>query len=143
MKKKLIFLLDVFILIPTMLSACASDTFKDVAIGWIPESSYFVDYQVTGDKIKFRYSVCYYNNTLDRIDIGIAAKFNKKELRGWLKYESFFFGMDDDGDMKYETVNPKEKKNIVFCFEGDYLGGSVNRNLSFPEEIILVTKDTE
>ena len=143
MRKKMILLLDIFMFILIMLSGCTSDTTNDVVTGWIAKDSYFVDYKITGDKIKFRYSVCYYNDTLDPIDIGMAAKFNKRELRGWLKDENFFFGMDDDGNMKYETINPKEKKNIVFCFEGDYLGGSVNKNLSFPEEIILVAKDPE
>ena len=68
-------------------------------------------------------------------------KFIKKELDGWLRYEKFFIGTDDnDGLLKYGLIKPKEKTNIIYTFEGNYLGGTVNDTLSFPEELMTIEK---
>ena len=111
-------------------------------ISWSSEESYFVDYKIDNDKVMFRYSICFYNGTEEPVEVSLGAKFNSLELDGWFKCEdNFFEGLGEDGKHKYEVLNPKETKNIVFCFKGDYLGGEVNTNLSFPEEILPVFAD--
>lgn len=133
----------ILLIMPMILSSCInsySERSKDVALSWIPEESYFVDYEINGEKIKFRYSICFHNHTSEPTEIGICAKFNKRELNGWLRYEGFFIGDDNDGLLKYGLIKPKEKTNIVYTFEGDYLGGTVNENLSFPEELMTIEK---
>ena len=133
----------VIFIIPIILSSCInyySKQSNDVALSWNPEESYFVDYEINGEKIKFRYSICFHNHTSEPTEIGISAKFNKRELNGWLRYEGFFIGTDDRGILKYGLIKPKEKINIIYTFEGDYLGGTVNDSLSFPEELMTIEK---
>ncbi len=130
----------ILLIIPMILSSCLNHHSEDVALSWIPEESNFVDYEINGGKIKFRYSICFYNHTSEPTEIGLAAKFNKKELDGWLRYEKFFMGTDDNDELKYGLIKPKEKTNIIYTFEGDYLGGTVNDNLSFPEELMTIEK---
>lgn len=126
--------------IMVFLTSCLNYNQEKSAIEWIPEESHFVDYEINENRIKFQYSICFNNNSNESFDIGITAKFNKSELNKWLKYEDFFIGEDKNGKMNYETILPKEKRNISYYFEGEYLGGLVNEQLSFPEEIIYMVK---
>ncbi len=105
---------------------------------WIAEESYFVDYEIIGDTVKFRYSICFENNSDEDDTISILAKFKKSELKDWIKADEFIFGCDETGERLYEEIKKGEKKNVVFVFEGEYLGGEVNTNLSFPDEIMYV-----
>ena len=119
-----------------------SDSPQKDTISWIPEESYFVDYKINNDIVTFRYSICFYNDTEDPIEISLGAKFKSAELKGWFNCEdNFLEGLGEDGEHKYEVLNSKEKKNIIFCFKGDYLGEKVNTNISFPEEILPVFAD--
>lgn len=142
--RKVLLLLIAFMIPQILLSSCsnAHSENEQTVIGWIPENSYFVDYQINQDKIKIGYSVCLFNKTSDPVDISISFRFQKKDLKGWLNYASFYDGLDDKGERMYATIAPMEKKNIVFYFEGTYLGGTVNEKL-FPDEIMMVVKDTE
>lgn len=115
-----------------------SDTFQ-----YLPDKSYFVNYEIDGNTVRFRYSICFVNNTKENMEVNLSAQFQKSELRGWIKYEAFYDGCDETGEMLYETVKAGETKHITFVFEGEYLGGDVNEALSFPEEILLVTKIVE
>lgn len=103
---------------------------------WIPEESRFLDYEITENRIRFKYSICFENGFDTDEMISLSAKFARKELKGWLKYESFFEGCDETGNRAYYLIKSGEKVNLVFVFEGEYLGGSVNENLSFPEELL-------
>ena len=104
----------------------------------IPEESFFVDYDIVNENtVKFRYSICFANDSEIDTNVSIQATFNSDELKGWVKKEHLFIGMDNNGKMLSETVKHGEKVNIVFVFEGEYLGGSVNENLSFPSEYML------
>ena len=126
--------------IMTFFTSCKNTNQDRCSIEWIPEESYFVNYEIHENKVKFQYSICFKNYTNEVVDIGITAKFNKVDLKNWLQFEDYFIGQDKNGEMKYGKILPKEKNNINFYFEGEYLGGLVNEQLSFPEEIIYVVK---
>lgn len=42
--------------------------------------------------------------------------------------------------IKYVELKANSESEITVCFEGEYLGGNVKENLSFPEEIMIVLK---
>lgn len=108
----------------------------EIIFTWIPEESYFVDYEINGNKIKFQYSICFENKDDEETEFMLSAKFKKSELEGWIKYEKFFDGMDENGESSYRKIPPHTKMNMSFYFEGDYLGGEVNTHISFPEELL-------
>ncbi len=104
---------------------------------WKPEKSYFVDYEIIDeDTVKFRYSICLENILNEPTNVAIGVTFDEKELNGWVTPD-FFIGYDDVGEMLYATVDPKTVKNVVFTFFGEYLGGEVNEELSFPEITLM------
>ena len=107
---------------------------------WIPEESGFVDYQIRNDKIIFSYSICFVNDSEEDIAVAVSAKFKESEIKDWIQCEIFILGCDEDGNMKYELIESKGKKNVVFYFEGKYISSNVNTNLSFPDELILTTR---
>lgn len=112
----------------------------------VDEQSYFDGYEITNDKVKFRYSIHFVNELDSSCDIAIYAIFDKSELSDWVKNndvdseENQFEGLKKDCSDRL-TVNLKahESKDIIFTFEGKYLGGKVNENLSFPTDIILLS----
>lgn len=114
---------------------------EQVVIGWIPERSYFSDYQINQDKIKIAYSVCLFNETEDPVNVSISFAFRKKDVKGWLQYESLYFTEDENGE-SYVTIKPMTTDNYTLYFEGTYLGGTVNKEL-FPDDIIMVVKDSD
>lgn len=73
------------------------------------------------------------------MQVSLSAKFKSKELKGWLKNESYFMGCEQNVEMLYATVKANNSADVVFTFEGEYLGGEVNKNLSFPEEIAILS----
>ncbi len=113
-------------------------TDENNTLRWIAEESCFVDYEIVEDTVKFRYSICFENNSDEDDTISILAKFKKSELKDWIKADEFIFGCDETGERLHEKIKQGEKKNVVFVFEGEYLGGEVNTNLSFPDEIMYV-----
>lgn len=113
------------------------DEEKDV-LYWVPEESNFVQYEIVDEKIRFSYSICFVNDSEEAQTISLSAKFNSNELEGWIKNSGFFLGNNEQGELLKEEISPGTKENITFYFEGDYLGGTVNNELSFPCEIILM-----
>lgn len=110
------------------------------SLRWLKEESYFVDYEITSaNTIKFRYSICLVNDTEDDITVSLSAKFEKNELKGWVEQDDFFLGCDENGNWLYQEIKGGEKKNVIFVFEGKYLGGDPNENLSFPSELMVMT----
>ena len=122
-------------------SETSNQSDEQIVIGWIPERSYFSDYQINQDKIQIAYSVCLFNETEDPVDISISFIFRKKDLKGWLQYESLYFAEDENGE-SYVTIKPMTTDNYTLYFEGTYLGGTVNKEL-FPDDIIMVVKDSD
>ena len=112
----------------------------------VEEQSYFDGYEIINDKVKFRYSIHFVNELDSSCDVAIYAIFDKSELSDWVKNndvdseENQFEGLKKDGSDRL-TVNLKahESNDIIFTFEGKYLGGKVNENLSFPTDIILLS----
>ena len=122
-------------------AATGNQSDEQVVIGWIPEKSYFSDYQINEDKVQIAYSVCLFNETEDPVDISISFIFRKKDLKGWLQYESLYFAEDENGE-SYITIKPMTTDNYTLYFEGTYLGGTVNKEL-FTDEIMMVVKDSD
>ena len=106
---------------------------------WIPEESYFVDYKIKNNKVIFSYSICFVNNSEEDVTVAVSANFKKNEIKDWIKYKNFFMGYDENGIMKSELIKSKEKENVIFFFEGEYISDKINTNLSFPNELILTT----
>lgn len=137
------------LLICIFLCACNSPETVDSPNGlnWIPEESYFVDYSIEGDRVKFRYLFTYENTTdVDMIIKYPRVTFMRKGLRGWLEYQNGYSGTNEDGTTKiYSSAG--EKVSFVLTFEGEYLGGDVNTKI-VPSSIIfmqelLFDNDTE
>ena len=137
----LAFLLGIVMI--TALSACGKQRDSEPTLHWLKEESRFVDYEITDENtVKFRYSICFVNDTEEDATVTVSAKFNKKELADWVEAEGqdFFTGCDENGEMLYAVIESGEKKNVTVVFEGNYLGGTVNEALSFPEELMLMSK---
>ena len=133
----IILIIGIFLL-NSHLSALKKD--KIERLYWVSEESYFVDYEIVDSKkVRFRYSICFVNNTKNDMTISLGAKFKQSEIKEWLKQSEFLTGYNDNHEPLYSKILSGEKKNIIFMFEGEYLNGKINRNLSFPEEIILTT----
>ena len=84
--------------------------------------------------VKIRYSICFVNRTEEDMEIGLTARFRKREIRGWME-DRPLNGKDENGN--YIVVGAHQKENITVFFEGKYLGGPVNENLSFPKTLVL------
>lgn len=113
---------------------------KNTPLKWLPSESHFVDYEIVGKKIVFRYSISFQNNSDFDIGFDISAKFSRKETHGWLKRNETLSGHADcekNGE-GYILLHKNEKKNIVISFEGGYSGENVNTNLSFPELLMPI-----
>lgn len=110
---------------------------EEVTFRWLPEESYFVNYEITKkNTVKVWYSICFVNNDDEDLTISLYAKFKKKDVKGWLEYD-FLEGVDDNGKTLRAEIKSGEKTNIIFVFEGAYLGGLVSENITFPEELIV------
>ena len=105
---------------------------------WIPEKSFFIDYEIKDNRVKFCYSICFINQSEHDTKFSLSAKFDRKELKKWIKYEPFFIGYDEFGKMNISEIKSGETKNIKFFFEGEFAGGTVNAELSFPRELIIM-----
>lgn len=126
------------IILMMLLCSCGVDNADaDSSIYWIKEESSFVDYEISGDIVRFRYSICFVNEMQEHADVKIAAKFSGKELSRWIENKDYFEGLDDHGEWNYQRIKSGEKAQLIYTFEGKYLGGDVNEKLSFPQELIL------
>ncbi len=107
---------------------------------WNEYKSGFVDYEIKGERVYFNYEICFTNHSEEDIIISVAAIFKRKELKGWVKQEELsngFWSEDENGDIAQYRIPAKTEKSVVLNFDGQYLGGEVNTNLSFPEDLIL------
>ena len=111
----------------------------DSSFYWLPEESGFVDYEIDGDCVRFRYRICFVNEDQQDISVKLSAAFSNSELTGWVESKEFFDGLDDEGQWDYQTVKASGKTQLVYTFEGTYLGGEVNTALSFPDELMVST----
>lgn len=113
----------------------SSESSEEPSFEFLPEESYMEGYELTDHgTVKIRYSICFINNTESDITVGPAVRFRKRELRGWME-NRLLHGYDENGE--YIKVKANRKENITVIFEGEYLGGPVNENLSFPKTVLL------
>lgn len=145
--KRIIFFVLIFACL--FLCACGNQETQNSANGldWLQEESYFVDYMIDGDVVRFRYLFTF-ENTYHR-DMIISfpqVTFSRKELKGWLEYKDPYIGVNEDGTTD-NYIPAGEKVSIILTFEGNYLGGEVNTALSVPDSIMfgqrLAPKTTE
>lgn len=146
MKRKLVICMIIVVSNILILTSCNFDSFGlsetkgDTESGfWIRNESYFVDYAIEGDRIQFRYSFCFQNlSDYDLILYSIGARFRKRDLKDWLKYEKRFDGVPDNSDHEIH-LKSGQKMNVVLVFEGEYLGGEVNKDI-YIKRIIMAQR---
>ena len=129
------------LLVLVLMILCASCDFapQESKFYWIPEESFFVDYEITENKtVRFRYSIALVNDYDASVTASVSAKFKENETSGWLKETDFLMGRNEEGTWYYVPFEAGEKKNVIFVFEGSYAGGQVNENLSFPELLYML-----
>lgn len=60
------------IILMMLLCSCGVDNADaDSSIYWIKEESSFVDYEISGDIVRFRYSICFVNEMQEHADVKI------------------------------------------------------------------------
>ena len=142
--RKIVFIALAIILVVILISAIFNSCHnsKDIVFGWDAEKSFFVDYNIKGNTVFIRYSICYVNNTdKDYYVSAPVASFKSRETKGWAKDNSFI-GNFEDGEAEH-CIKAHSKENIIIVFEGEYLGGKVNEKLSPPKNMIFSTGDEE
>lgn len=110
---------------------------------WLPAESYFVDYEITDNTVKFRYAICFVNNSGSDCSVTLSAKFHTKDLKGWTENNDFLDGCDENGEWVSHVIPNGEKVVHTYCFTVPYSGGTVNTDIQFPEEILLSTSFVE
>ena len=115
----------------------AEDVDQSNTLHWLPAESYFVDYEIVGDDVQFRYAICFVNNSGCDLKIKASVKFHASSLAGWAAEKDFLSCCNENGEWDYQEIKNGEKKVIVYSFTTQYLGGPVNTDLPFPEEILL------
>ncbi len=107
------------------------------SLNWVPEKSYFIDCEITDkNTARIRYSIHFVNKSEHDMKISLSAKFSKKEIHGCIKYE-FLEGCNETGERLYEEIKSGESVDIMYVFEGEFLGSNIVNNLSFPEELLI------
>ena len=142
MIKKLLTIFVLPILIILLLTSCTSIEKEYPALKWFPEKSHFLDYKIEGHVVTFRYKILFKNFTNEDIAVGITAIFEKSYTKDWVEENEFLATFSkSDNDLKdgYAVVKANNSTYVIASFSGTFTGGKVNTNLSFPEEIILIT----
>lgn len=102
---------------------------------WVEDESGMIGYEITEQNtVRIEYFICFINYDSNDLRFSLAAKFRKKDTLGWLA-DGFLWGCDKDGELLHTYIKSGEKITVTYTFEGEYLGGTINENISFPEEI--------
>ncbi len=107
---------------------------------WDENKSSFAGYTIENKKVYFNYEVCFANRAKEDTIISVGATFKAKELKGWVKEKELsnsFFAKEENGNLSRYSIPANSEKKVTLKFVGEYLGGTVNENLSFPEELII------
>ena len=127
--------------------ACTSkdteSTMPDEYFAWLRKESGLVEAKIVGDKVQLYYSVCFDN----QYDIGILVSsvvggFSRLDCWGWMKYEKAFVAETEDGQNEV-LIPPKTKMSVIFVFEGEYLGGKVNEDITLDSLVFLQNSQEE
>ncbi len=139
MKKYLLLvisILSVFFLI----CGCSAVENDDSVLTWNTEKSGFSEYSIENNKVYFDYKICFENHSEENLTISVCAIFKPKELKGWVKENDLsnkFFAVDENENIARYSIPAKSEETVTLKFVGEYLGGTVNKNLSFPEELMI------
>ena len=97
--------------------------------GLVTDECHLVDYEITGDVIKFRYAVCFENNGKHDCAVSNSViSFKKAQLKGWVEYQDSF-SANVDNEPGEVVLKPGEKAEVIYVMTGTYLGGPVNEQL--------------
>ena len=141
--KRLMMLTACFCFLIT-LTGCFSDAASDMnpeseTFRWVKEESHFVDYQVKGETVQFRYVFCFENHTDHDIRLSsFTASFRKDDLKDWIRYQQFYSGTPENGESDV-LIGKGNKMSVMFVFEGEYLGGIINENL-LAEDLVMIQR---
>ena len=145
MRKKLLFLflISIFCLFSGCLIFGSSHPSTEVSSGalrWVREQSFLVNSSVQDDRITLTYSFHFQNSTDDDLWVCYPqAKFNRLELLGWMEYDHIS-GYGEYGEDTF-LIPANDEADIIVVFEGKYLGGTVNQDLSVPS-IVFMQKES-
>ncbi|MBQ2676082.1 MAG: hypothetical protein IJF54_01605 [Clostridia bacterium] len=123
-----------------------SVTYHSSYMKWIEKKSKFVGYEITDkNTVQLRYSLCFENNEDWDLSVSyISAEFDEEKLNGWMDYREAFVGYIEGAEDKNIIVKSGEKKMVDVIFEGTYLGGKVNADMSLLDwtraEVVPVDK---
>lgn len=118
----------------------ATDAGSTTSWQWIREESYLVDIALDADNgtVAILYSFCFSNPTENPYALApISANFARKDLAGWIDYQQFYVGKRLD-DNYYTILEPQQTTNVIYSFEGEYIGGEVNTHIAPPAEIMYM-----
>lgn len=139
----LLFLLGIVLTVILNLNSKSKLNTTPSGVCWISNESHFVDYQITGNIIHFRYLMCFENTSKDdHIVSAISAEFSASELNGWIEYNKVFSGFLDNGQHEI-LISPGSKVEVICVFSGTYLGGAVNEQLSPPQKVSYIQRISE
>lgn len=104
---------------------------NETVFRWIAEESYLIDYEITAENtVKLRCSLRFENKTDEDLAIDVHLQFFPEETRGWMK-NADLFGKEENGETIDPIIKAGETRDVIIIFEGEYLGGPVNEDLSF------------
>jgi len=107
---------------------------------WEQEDCFLVDVKVDeeSETVEMLYSLRFVNHSDKTYKLSLlSASFSWIDLMGWMEYDYFFDGERLDGEY-YTYLPPHETVDVVFVFEGKYLGGRVKKEIAPPSEIMTM-----
>lgn len=108
-------------------------------LNWDANECRMLDYQTSGDQIRVRYSVRMVNHEEDA-DLELSffgLYFTREDVDGWLKYERSYVCTLESGEASV-VIPAGEYVDVVLLFEGEYLRGEVNEDLSAPINMMFM-----
>ncbi len=121
-----------------LICGCSAIENDDSVLTWNTEKSGFSEYYIKNNKVYFDYKICFENHLEENLTISVCAIFKSKELKGWIKESDLSnIAVDENENIARYSIPAKSEKTVTLKFVGEYLGGTVNENLSFPEELII------
>ena len=108
--------------------------FGDVKV--LSETCRMIDYEITDNRISFRYEMYWENTTEYDWEISyFQMVWRKNEIDGWFQEDDDIHTPFENGN--YSVIIPAgETVQLVVVAEGLYLGGVVNTNLSDPDRMM-------
>lgn len=118
-----------------------TDTAPSGALRWVREKSSCTDISIQNDRVVLTYSLHFENTTDDDCWVCYPqASFRRYELWGWMECGNFS-GYGENGENTF-LIPANQAVDIIIIFEGKYLGGPVNENISLPSLVFMI-KDSE